>query len=96
VDERGTPVISQSFANSRSTIDIFSAGSYERLARQITADLQAIRDRIAPGQQARLFSKGISFGVLARDGDSTWNTAAVDGLPPHRSSLPTRSIRRAC
>jgi hypothetical protein len=82
VDERGAPILLQSFANSRSTIDMFGAGFYEMLARQITADLEAIRNRIGPGQQARLLSKGISFGVLARHGDGTWNTAAVEGLPP--------------
>jgi mono/diheme cytochrome c family protein len=52
------------------------------LARQITADLQAIRKGIQPGQQAPLMSKGISFGILARRTDGSWNTAGVEGLPP--------------
>jgi hypothetical protein len=82
VDERGTPVTLQSLANFRSTIDMFGAGYYEMLARQITADLQAIRNNVAPGRRAALVSKGISFGVLARNLDSSWNTAAVEGLPP--------------
>ncbi len=34
------------------------------LARQITADLQAIRNSLVPGGRARLLSKGISFGIL--------------------------------
>lgn len=67
VDERGTPVTLQSLANSRSTIDMFGAGFYEMLARQITADLQAIRDRIAPGQQTRLVSKGIYLLLSSND-----------------------------
>ncbi len=82
VDERGTPVTLQSLANSRSTIDMFGSGFYEMLARQITADLQSIRDRLAPGQRAALVSKGISFGVLVRNLDGSWNTAGVEGLPP--------------
>lgn len=82
VDERGASVTLQTLANSRSTIGMFGAGFYEMLARQITGDLQAIRDRLAPGQRASLFSKGIAFGTLARNPDGTWNTAAVEGLPP--------------
>lgn len=82
VDERGKAATLQSIANGRSTVDMFGAGYYEMLARQITADLQAIRDRLQPGQQARLQSKGILFGTLARNGDGSWNTAGVDGLCP--------------
>ncbi len=81
-DERGQAVTLQSIANSRSTVDMFGAGFYEMLARQITVDLQAIRDGVPPGGRARLVSKGISFGVLARNMDGSWNTAAVEGLPP--------------
>lgn len=82
VDERGTPVTLQSIANSRSTPDMFGSGYYEMLARQITADLQKIRDCLQPGQRTALMSKGISFGVLARNADGSWNTSAVQGLPP--------------
>lgn len=82
VDERGQPVTLQSVANSRSTTDMFGAGYYEMLARQITADLQAARDRLPPGQSVALVSKGISFGALSRGADGSWNTTAVQGLPP--------------
>lgn len=82
VDERGRAVTLSSIADSRSTPGMFGAGYYEMLARQITADLQATRDRLQPGQRARLESKGISFGVLARNLDGTWNTAGVEGLCP--------------
>src|SRR5579863_6152340 len=77
VDERGIAVTLQSIANSRSTIDMFGAGYYEMLARQITADLQAIRDRLQPGQHATLTSKAISFGVLGRNADGSWDTSNV-------------------
>ncbi len=72
----------QSIANSRSTSDMFGVGYYEMLAQQISADLQATRDRLQPGQRTRLQSKGIFFGILARGVDGAWNTAAVEGLCP--------------
>ena len=52
------------------------------LARQMTADMQAIRDSMAPGDSAALMTKGVSFGELSRLGDGSWDTTAVDGLPP--------------
>jgi hypothetical protein len=82
LDERGIATTLQSIANSRATIDMFGSGYYEMLARQITADLQSIRDRIQPGQRAQLTSKGISFGALSRNPDGSWSTRAVEGLPP--------------
>jgi hypothetical protein len=82
LDERGLGVTLQSIANSRATIDMFGSGYYEMLARQITADLQAGRNAIQPGQRALLLSKGISFGILARNPDGSWNTSGVEGLPP--------------
>jgi hypothetical protein len=88
LDERGRAITLQSIANSRATPDMFGSGYYEMLARQITADLQALRDRLRPGQHARLTSKGIFFGVLARHTDGSWNTAAVEGLPPESAASP--------
>ncbi len=82
LDERGLAVTLQSIANSRATPDMFGSGYYEMLARQITADLESIRDSLQPGEHVRLTSKGISFGVLARNMDGSWNTSAVEGLPP--------------
>lgn len=81
VDERGNPVTLQSLANSRKTIGMFGSGYIEMLARQITADLQTIRNSIQPGQSKPLVSKGISYGVLRRTGDGKWDTSLVEGLP---------------
>lgn len=81
VDERGLPVNLQNVGNSRNTLGMFGAGYIEMLARQITADLQAIRDTIAPGQTKVLVSKGISFGMLGRDFSGNWITNGVQGLP---------------
>src|SRR5579883_312653 len=86
LDERGRPSNALSFANSRATPGMFGAGYYEMLAREITADLQAIAASIAPGHSAALVSKGISFGALARNADGTWNTSAVVGLPPQATA----------
>lgn len=82
VDERGIATTLQSIANFRSTIDMFGSGYYEMLARQITADLQNIRNNLQVGEQTSLTSKGISFGVLARNPDGSWNASAVQGLSP--------------
>src|SRR5262249_13301359 len=82
VDELGRPVTLQSIANSRVTIGMFGSGFIEMLARQITRDLQAIRDTIGPGQSQPLVSKGISYGTIARHADGTWDTSQVEGIPP--------------
>lgn len=80
VDEQGNPVTLQEIANSRQTIGMFGSGFIEMLARQITADLQSIRDGVPPGGMASLQSKGIDFGVIQRDNAGNWITAGVEGL----------------
>jgi hypothetical protein len=82
IDELGHPVTLQSIANSRATTDMFGSGYYEMLARQITSDLQKVRDSLQPSEHARLTSKGIFFGVLSRRRDGSWDTSGVEGLPP--------------
>ena len=80
VDEHGLTVTLQTIANSRKTIGMFGSGFIEMLARQITADLQAIRDATPPGSQGMLTSKGISFGYIAHRTDGSWDTSGVTGL----------------
>jgi hypothetical protein len=65
------------------------AGFIEMLARQITADLQVARDVTPPGGSTPLVSKGISFGMIKRNLDGTWNTSQVFGIPD--PSLATTS-----
>lgn len=86
LDERGQPIILQSF-NSRATLGMFGSGFIEMLARQITEDLRAIRDAIPPGGASALESKGVDYGQLARRGDGTWDVSGVEGIPA--SSLVT-------
>jgi hypothetical protein len=80
-DERGRPVDLDSVGNSRSTMGMFGSGYIEMLARQITSELQAIRDTLRPSESRALISKGISFGTLARNADGSWDTSRVEGLP---------------
>jgi hypothetical protein len=70
----------QNIANSRNTLGMFGSGFIELLAREITSNLQAIRDTIPPGGAKALTSKGISFGVLSRAIDGSWITSGVEGL----------------
>src|SRR6266849_2894609 len=80
-DEAGNFVTEQSIANGRKTVAMHGSGFIEMLAREMTADLQAIRGTIPAGGSAPLISKGVSFGTLSRALNSNWNTSGVTGLP---------------
>jgi len=80
LDESGSFATLDTIANSRATTGMFGSGYIEMLARQMTADLQAIRDGLGAGQSAPLMSKGVSYGTLARNVDGTWDLSAVEGL----------------
>jgi hypothetical protein len=88
VDELGRPVTLQSIANSRVTIGMFGSGFIEMLARQITHDLQTIRDTVAPGHSHALLSKGTSYGTIARCAHGTWDTSQVEGIPAQSLASP--------
>lgn len=79
-DENGRPVDLQHIGNSRNTLGMFGSGYIEMLARQMTAELQAIRDAAPVGIAVPLTAKGIAFGVLTRTGGSSWDTSGVVGL----------------
>jgi hypothetical protein len=99
LDEARRPVTLQSVGNLRATPGLFGAGYLEMLARQITRDLQVIRDSIRPSASAPLMSKGVSFGVLARRSDGRWDIQRVVGLPPQslavsgKKAKPTLAVR---
>jgi hypothetical protein len=89
----------QNVGNSRNTLGMFGSGFIEMLARQMTGELRAIRDGIGPGGSAALIAKGVSFGILARDGVGKWITSGVQGIPakslvPDGSTLPPSLIIR--
>jgi hypothetical protein len=84
-DEMGVETTMETIGNVRAAISLGGAGYIEMLARQITEDLQADRDSLAPGASIALVSErtaDLSFGTLSRDGGGNWITTAVDGLPP--------------
>ena len=81
LNERGEPVTLQNVANERKTIGMNGSGFIEMLARQMTSDVQMIRNATMPGTSRALVTKGISFGTLSRRMDGTWDTSAVQGLP---------------
>jgi len=80
-DERGKLIDINSIANNRASPGMFGAGYLEMLARQMTADLQAIRDTIRPSESRALVSKGISFGTLTRLANGDWDISKIEGLP---------------
>jgi hypothetical protein len=81
VDESGRRATQQNMANSRATLGMFGSGYIEMLARQMTADLQAIREATPPGGANSLVTKGVSFGIIRRQADGSWDTSQVEGLP---------------
>jgi hypothetical protein len=89
-DERGHAVTLSTVGNSRSTPGLFGLGYYEMLARQITQDLQSLRNSLDPGATVQLTSKGIAFGRLTRRDNGAWDTSRVEGIPPEslRSANP--------
>jgi di-heme oxidoreductase (putative peroxidase) len=80
MNEAGLASHLQTIANSRATLGMFGSGFIEMLARQITEDLQAIRNATPPGGSRALVSKGISFGTIARAADGRWITSGVKGI----------------
>lgn len=87
LDESGKPVTLASIANSRHTPGMFGGGYVEMLAREITVELQRIRDTMRRGETRILLAKGIDFGRLTRREDGMWDVRQVTGLP--RQSLIT-------
>ncbi|MEJ2275027.1 MAG: di-heme oxidoredictase family protein [Woeseiaceae bacterium] len=86
VDESGTFVTAQNIGNYRATIGMLGAGFIEMLARQMTANLQTIRDQTGPGETNELVAKGVSFGTISRTAAGGWDVSAVEGLPPQSTS----------
>lgn len=82
VDESGTHVNLQTIGNFRATLGMFGSGFIEMLARQMTAELQLIRDSVEPGESLPLETKGVSFGVIRRGNDGRWDVSDIEGLPP--------------
>ncbi len=80
VDEVGSLATAETIGNSRATLGMFGSGFIEMLARQMTEEMQRLRDTLQPGGSIALTAKGISFGILSRFPDGTWDTSKVEGL----------------
>jgi hypothetical protein len=81
VDESGKFVTMDNATNDRKTVGMNGSGFLEMVARQMTADLQAIAAATPAGMSRPLVSKGVSFGAIMHNADGTWNTSQVVGLP---------------
>lgn len=81
VDETGQPASLQTVADLRATTGMFGAGYLEMLARQMTAELQRIRNTIRLGETKELTAKGVGFGKLTLTKEGLWDTSKVEGLP---------------
>jgi cytochrome c peroxidase len=75
------------FSNERNTNHLFGSGLVELLAREMTADLRAQRQRAliearASGQPSTvaLTSKGVEFGTLTVSPDGVVNNSAIAGV----------------
>jgi len=90
LDEAGREATLSSIGNFRATLGMFGSGYIEMLARQMTTDLRELRDLLAPGAAIPLATKGVSFGVLARPADGSWDVSGVEGLP--EQSLTTTGV----
>jgi cytochrome c peroxidase len=80
IDETGRRVTVQDAANFRATTGLFGAGYLEMLARQMTDELQQIRNTIKRGESKPLVAKGIAFGTLRMTDAGLWDTSKVEGL----------------
>ncbi len=89
LDESKQAVSLQTVGHARATPGLFGAGYLEMLARQMTDDLQRIRDALAPGESRPLVSKGIAFGTLARHADRRWDVSKVQGLSESSVAIPS-------
>lgn len=61
---------------------LFGSGGVELLSREMTADLQAIREQAldSPGLPVALLTKGVSFGEITADGFGGFDTSGLEGI----------------
>jgi hypothetical protein len=80
IDETGRAATLQTAADLRATTGMFGAGYLEMIARQMSEELQRIRNSIRPGETKELAAKGIHFGRLTLTRAGLWDTSQVEGL----------------
>ncbi|MCI0393608.1 MAG: hypothetical protein L0332_14380 [Chloroflexi bacterium] len=84
-----TDPVSGELSDGRNTVGVFGAGPIEMLAREMTAELQAIRATAVSRAAAEgvpvtiaLMAKGIGFGAITALPDGVLDTRAVEGVNP--------------
>ena len=82
-----TESVSRQFSNERNTLGMFGAGAIEMLAREMSADLAAIRtaaaeEAAASGQPVTrpLWTKGVHFGEVTVMPDGRVDPAGIEGV----------------
>ena len=82
-----TESINGANSNERNTLGMHGAGAIEMLAREMTAELRAIRDEAVFDAQdsgsavtAELWAKGVHFGSITVEADGSVNSDNVDGV----------------
>ncbi len=82
-----TESVSAQFSNDRNTLGMHGAGPIEMLAREMTADLLAIRNEAMneatfTGQEVTktLVTKGVHFGSLVAKADGSVDASGVEGV----------------
>jgi hypothetical protein len=75
------------FSNERGTNHLFGAGLVELLAREMSRELQAVRDQALKQARAsgtavrvKLEAKGVEFGFITAQGDGSVNLDELDGV----------------
>lgn len=75
------------FSNERNPVSLFGAGLKELLAREMTVDLMALRDKALAEARSSgkpvpvdLVTKGVSFGKLVANPDGTLDQSGVNGI----------------
>ncbi len=85
--------------NVKNSQSVFGGGAKQRLAEEMTAEIQATADEAAAqaadsGQPVTLplSAKGVSFGQITAMTDGTLDTAAIEGISPDLQIRPFNSI----
>jgi len=84
-----TDSVSGEFSNERNTLGMNGSGAIEMLAREMTVDLQALRQlaiskarQFGRGHTVSLVTKDVSFGQLTARPDGSVDTSKVEGVDP--------------
>jgi hypothetical protein len=82
-----TDSVSAEFSNERNTLGMNGSGAIEMLAREMTANLQAIRDEVVSEAKSsnrsvtkRLDTKSVNFGQITANPNGTLDTSGVEGI----------------